>query len=490
MKDSVALVFPHQLFEIHPALAETGDVYLIEDKLFFSQFRFHKKKLLLHRASMQFYADYTRKKGHNVVYIQHHQAEASLDILLSTLASKQVREVVCCDPADYLLERRLRRFTTQHGITLTLLPSPGFLNTRETLHSYFGKTDHYFMHHFYMQERKRLNILMENKKPVGNKWSFDEDNRKKIPKGLALPKYWTPTPSAYTTEAEQYVNQYFGNNLGTVGNFHFPVTFQDAKHWLSDFLIHRFAQFGPYEDAILSKENYLFHSVLTPSLNTGLLTPGYVIEQVLKTATEQDIPLASIEGFIRQIIGWREFIRGTYHYQGTYERKRNYWNHTRKLSDKFYSGETGIIPVDQVIQRLHQSAYSHHIERLMVIGNFMLLCEIDPDDVYKWFMEFYIDAYDWVMVPNVYGMSQFADGGLMSTKPYLSGSNYILKMSDYKEGDWSKTWNALYWRFIAKHRDFFLGNQRTMMITKSLDRMDKSVIQGHISKAENFLERI
>lgn len=490
-KTEATLVFPHQLFENNPAVNRDRKVFLIEDPLFFNQYDFHKKKLVLHRASMQFYLQYLEEKGVEVEYIETSRYDhASLDKLMSSLSRKGISNLHITDPIDYLLERRLTRSALKNNVKITQHESPCFLNTSETVNKYFENHENYFLHHFYVQERKRLNILVSNGKPVGGQWSFDAENRKKIPKNFQLPKYRQPTKNRYVKAAETYVNQKFNNNYGVTDDFIYPTTFQEAREWFDAFLQQRFFLFGPYEDAMLKNESFLFHSVLSSSLNIGLITPGYVLERVQAAAIEFKIPISSLEGFIRQIIGWREFIRGVYKFQGTYQRKRNFWNHSRTIPKSFYTGTTGILPVDIIIKRVIKNAYSHHIERLMVMGNFMLLCEFDPDAVYKWFMELYIDAYDWVMVPNVYGMSQFADGGLMSTKPYLSSSNYIMKMSDFPKSDWCDIWNALYWRFIYKHRDFFSANQRSTMIVKNLERMDKSLLKKHIQIAEKFLNQI
>jgi deoxyribodipyrimidine photolyase-related protein len=226
----------------------------------------------------------------------------------------------------------------------------------------------------------------------------------------------------------------------------------------------------------------LHHSLLSPLLNIGLLTPM----QVVNAAVAQGAPLNSTEGFIRQIIGWREFIRGVYIYTGVRERTTNFWKFSRPLPVSFYQASTGIPPLDNTIRRVLQTGYCHHIERLMILGNYMLLTETDPDAVYQWFMELFIDAYDWVMVPNVYGMSQFADGGLMATKPYISGSSYILKMSNYRKGDWTAVWDALFWNFMNRQRDFFLSNPRLGMLIKTYDKMSaerKSEIEQIAGKA-------
>ncbi|HRG90337.1 MAG TPA: FAD-binding domain-containing protein, partial [Chitinophagales bacterium] len=218
--------------------------------------------------------------------------------------------------------------------------------------------------------------------------------------------------------------------------------------------------------------------------------PAQVIDVAIDYAAKNDVPLNSLEGFIRQVIGWREFIRAVYEFKGTAERTRNYWGFNRKIPASFWNGTTGIAPIDTTIRKVLRTGYCHHIERLMLLGNFMLLCEFDPDEVYRWFMELFIDAYDWVMVPNVYGMSQFADGGIMSTKPYISGSNYVLKMSDYPKGEWCEVWDALFWRFIHTRRAFFLQNPRMGMMVKTFDKIDAAKQQKHLDAAERFLAKL
>jgi deoxyribodipyrimidine photolyase-related protein len=298
-----------------------------------------------------------------------------------------------------------------------------------------------------------------------------------------------PASDSYWEEAIHYCEKYFCNNYGSIAKTPiYPYTSEESISWLDDFLEKRLWEFGHYEDAIVEKEHFLHHSLLTPMLNSGLLTPAYVLEKTLAyAAMHPDLPLNSLEGFIRQIMGWREFIRAVYVLKGSEERTRNYWGFSRKIPKSFYDGTTGIGPIDSVIQKVMGTAYCHHIERLMVLGNFMLLCEFDPDEVYRWFMELFIDAYDWVMVPNVYGMSQFADGGLMATKPYISGSSYLMKMSDFKKGDWQEVWDALFWRFMHKHRDFFLQNPRLGMLVHSFDKMTAERRALLLKRAEEYL---
>tara|TARA_Y100000591_G_C21633046_1_gene593814 strand:- start:90 stop:770 length:681 start_codon:yes stop_codon:yes gene_type:complete len=225
-------------------------------------------------------------------------------------------------------------------------------------------------------------------------------------------------------------------------------------------------------------------------MNIGLITAEEIINKVLKAHQKDNFPLNSLEGFIRQVIGWREFIRGIYQNYDKEESSTNFWNHKRKLRKCWYDGTTGILPVDDAIKKVQRLGYNHHIERLMVLSNFMLLCEINPKDVYKWFMEMYVDSSEWVMGPNVYGMGQFSDGGIFATKPYISGSNYILKMSDYKKGDWCKVWDGLYWNFINKKKKFYQKNARSAFMVNTLDRMESGKRKSHFEIANQFLKTI
>jgi deoxyribodipyrimidine photolyase-related protein len=412
--------------------------------------------------------------------------------LIPHLKSIGVDAIEYIDTTDYWLEQRLSKACKTHEVKAIKNHSPLFLNTAEEIAAYFLNKKRMFQTDFYKHQRQSRNILLEtDKKPAGGKWTFDDENRLKYPKGKIPPKVDFPTPNPFNKEAVAYTQKYFADNYGELNaDFLYPTTFVESKKWLQDFFKTRFSAFGAYEDAIVLNQNILHHSVLTPMLNTGLITPQYIIDETLLYARNHEIPLNSLEGFIRQIIGWREFIRAVYELKGREERTKNYWGFTRKIPASFWKGTTGIEPIDSTIKKVLETGYCHHIERLMVLGNFMLLCEFDPDEVYRWFMELFIDAYDWVMVPNVYGMSQFADGGLMSTKPYISGSNYLIKMSDYKKGNWQPIWDGLFWRFMHTHRDFFLQNPRLGMLIKSFDKMPEIKQKAHLEVAEQFLHSL
>ncbi len=490
--NKIGILFPNQLFENNVLASTCNIIYLVEEWLYFKQYKFHKQKIVLHRSSMKFYEIYLQSKNIKVEYIDAFNELADVRNLIPHIKTKGVHSFEYIDPTDYWLEQRINKISKAHGMKNVKKPTPLFLNSFVEIAAYFSGKKRMFQTDFYKHQRQSKNILMEvNNKPVGGKWTFDDENRLKYPKGKTPPKITFIKPNNIYAEATTYTQKYFSNNYGDLNSdFIYPTTFDESKSWLNDFLKSRFSAFGEYEDAIVAHENILHHSVLTPMLNIGLLTPKFIIDKALEYASNHEIPLNSLEGFIRQIIGWREFIRAVYELKGTEERTKNYWAFTRKIPASFWNGTTGIEPIDITIKKVLATGYCHHIERLMVLGNFMLLCEFDPDEVYRWFMELFIDAYDWVMVPNVYGMSQFADGGLMATKPYISGSNYLMKMSDYKKGEWQKVWDGLFWRFMHTHRTFFLQNPRLGMLVGTFDKMPDLKQKAHLKIADQFLNSL
>ncbi|WP_308988908.1 cryptochrome/photolyase family protein [Roseibacillus persicicus] len=493
----LTLIFPHQLFAEHPSLEKKRPVYLLEDPLLYGIDRhqplpeLHPFKAVLHRASLLAFQERLEKEGFEVQLVSLPTSPATTEDQLEKLPLAQLTRIHLAEVSDYLIERRLIRFAKRNDIELVTSPSPNFLSPSEFLEREFPEGKKPFMARFYQHQRQRMDILMEGSEPAGGQYSFDEDNRKKLPKDHPVPEAPTCKPNAFVKEAAKWADNRFGKSDVPRESLPYPVTHRDAEAWLEQFLTERFQEFGPYEDAISTQQRTLFHSVLTPMLNIGLLSPDQVVERALKVGKEKEIPLNSLEGFIRQVIGWREFMKAMYDQKGVEMRNRNFWNFNRSMPQAFYDGTTGIPPVDDAIRHARETGYCHHIERLMVLGNFMLLCRIDPDEVYRWFMELFIDAYDWVMVPNVYGMSQFADGGLFTTKPYLSGSNYICKMSDYKKSkDWAPIWDGLYWTFIDDHLDIFAKNHRLSMMARTCERMSPDKKAEHRQNAESFLQQL
>jgi deoxyribodipyrimidine photolyase-related protein len=481
------LIFPHQLFDEHPALTDGCVAILVEEPLFFSQYRFHRKKLILHRASMQRYAERLHHRGWQVRLIKVNQLAETASIAL-WLRRHKFQHVRYVDPCDDWLSSRLAHALADAQITYDVVEDPHFLTPRAVVEDFVRGRDRLYFTDFYIAQRKRLGLLLTaSGQPLGGKWSFDPENRKRLPKNLSIPMPRRPKPSPLIDQARRSVRRDFPDTLGEDTDFDYPIDHDEAADWLRDFLEHRFAGFGDYEDAMCRQHDLLFHSRLTPMLNIGLLSPQQVIREALRF--EGRVPLNSLEGFVRQIIGWREFIRLAYLTLGRRQRCRNFWRLSRPMPAAFYDASTGIEPVDHVIRRVLRTGYCHHIERLMILGNFMLLCDIQPDAVYQWFMELFIDAYDWVMVPNVYGMSQYADGGLITTKPYISGSSYVLRMSDFTRGEWCAIWDALYWRFVDTHADFLSANPRMSLMVRQRDRLGAR-LRDLRNLAEDFLTRL
>ena len=488
--NSIFLIFPHQLFKDISLLKKADSVYIIEEYLFFNQYKFHKQKLALHRASMKYYEHYLQENGIKTNFIDATNKQSDIRIFIHNLAANQNVSIQLYDVCDNWLEKRIIETCHSNNIEFKEYVTPLFINSKEDLSMYFGVKQKYLHNDFYIQQRKKLNILIdENGKPQGGKWSHDADNRLKYPKNKIVPKTKFPAVNHFYKEAIDYVSKNYKNNYGNISEeFIYPSTHLQSEEWLDNFLASRLNEFGDYEDAIVDNENILHHSVLTPMLNIGLLLPLQIVHAAIEYANKNSVPINSLEGFIRQIIGWREFIRGVYVFKGTKERTTNFWEFKKDIPTSFYEANTGMEPIDTTIKKLINTAYNHHIERLMILGNFMLLCEINPDKVYQWFMEMYIDAYDWVMVPNIYGMSQFADGGLMATKPYISGSSYVLKMSNFKKGNWCETWDSLFWHFMNKHRNFFLSNPRLGMLIKTYDKMSEEKKNNLNQNFEQFNE--
>ena len=478
------LIFPHQLFKDTDYLDKSQPIFLVEEFLFFKQYKFHKQKIALHRATMKFYEEYLTKQKFKVEYIESTSPLSDVRKLIKHLEKEKFGKILITDVCDNWLEKRIK----ETKLELEILDGPLFINTKEDLKEYFNDKKSYHQTDFYKQQRISRNILMKAGKPIGGKWTFDTENRKKYPKNKKAPSIHFPESNTYYEEAKKYTEKNFSKNYGNLTSYQlYPVNFEEAENWLNQFLDLRFADFGVYEDSIVEHEHFLHHSVLSPLLNIGLLTAENVLEKAVDYADEFDIPINSLEGFVRQILGWREFVRGIYLYEGTFQRNKNYWKHNNPLPKSFYTAKTDIKPIDSTILKILETGYAHHIERLMIFANLMNLLKLNPDEVYQWFMEMFIDSYDWVMVPNVYGMSSFSDGGKMSTKPYISGSNYIKKMSDYADGDWTEKWDALFWNFVNDNRIFFETNPRLGMMLRTLDKMKDDKKSEHFKIAKKTI---
>lgn len=513
------VVLGNQLFspafwrERYPDAKASPCVFMAEDIGLCTYVRHHQAKITLFLSAMRSHADAMREAGFDVRYLaldqqttkqQKQDYEAKLHEVVKQVGAERL---ILAEVEDRFFEHRLNVFAKSQGIELVFVPSPMFLTRREDFAAYLdqakGKP---FMGRFYTRQRKQLGMLLDDDgKPTGGQWSFDADNRKKLPKRLPLPPSPVSKPTKHTREVIALVHKRFSDHPGelSINSWWLPTTRRASLVWLREFLTHRFAKFGDYEDALSTRGDVLFHSALSPLMNLGLLTPEEVLEQALQHAEQQGAPINSVEGFVRQIIGWREFVRGVDRHFGEAQSKSNFFDHRRGMTQAWWNGDTGLLPLDDTIHKVNRLGWCHHIERLMILSNLMNLCEIEPRQVYDWFLAMFVDAADWVMGPNVYGMGLMSDGGVFATKPYICGSNYILKMSDYRkpkpgppsvwgdaEANWCTVMDGLYWRFVSRHRDFFLSNPRMAMMARSLDKMDRAKAQRLFSVAEQFIERV
>ena len=485
-------LFPHRFLRYR----RNTLFFMAEDYAACTYRRHHKHKLVLILAAMRAYADGLSSVGLDVSYTrlepEHDPADTTawLDRVHEAMVAHGIGEITHYEIQDKGLEKRIAGFAARHGYTHNVLPSPMFLCSRDAFDGWLESQNTPRMASFYRWQRQRLDILInENGTPAGNHWSFDSENRKPLPAGFPVPGLPRQPAShnKHMDRVKHLVDHLFPDHAGNTADFVLPTTRKQALLWLKDFLEQRFTCFGDYEDAISSDSDTLFHSLLSPLMNIGLLTPDEVLEQALTYANQQEIQINNIEGFVRQIIGWREFIYGMYRHCGDKMRAGNHWQHERGLTHHWYDGTTGITPLDGVIDKANRIGYAHHIERLMVAGNLMLLAEIHPHEAYNWFMEMFVDAAPWVMTPNVYGMALFADGGIFTTKPYFCGSNYIRKMSNYPTDDWIMPLDGLFWRFVARNREYLAAQPRLGMLTRNLDKMDaqrRKMLEQH---AEEFL---
>lgn len=491
------LILGDQLFaaaRLRQAAPEVSELFMAEDEGLCTHYRYHQHKLVLFLASMRHAARALEHEGFKVTYHAlplKGSDSPFLGKLDTWLKTRKISELHSFEVSDRFFEHELKTHLEKRKIQWITYPTPGFLTPRAEFKSYLQSGKKPFMKTFYERQRRRLGILMDaDGEPEGGQFSFDVDNRESLPGDLKIPaREWT-APDATTLEVIRLVEARFKDHPGSASDFALPVTHEGAQAWLREFISLRLREFGPYEDALSSRDPFLFHSLLTPFLNTGLLEPGQVVDAVLKTAKKRKVPLNSLEGFIRQLIGWREFIFGIDRHFGEKQWSTNHWGHERKLTEHWYKGNTGLPPLDEAIQKAIKYGYCHHIERLMVLGNLMLTCEIHPHEAYRWFMEMFIDSADWVMGPNVFGMGIVSDGGVFATKPYLCGSNYWLKMGDYSKGDWCDIADGLYWGFIARHQKAFLKNPRMATIARSLDRMGAERKDNIFKAADQFKAKV
>jgi deoxyribodipyrimidine photolyase-related protein len=476
---NIFIILPTQLFEINEYLDKMDMIYIIEEPFYFTSKKFHKQKLILHRASMKYYYDKLKIKYKNINYIEFDKIKEN---------DFKNKNIHIFDPIDKPVIDKYRKLSPK----IVIYDTPLFLETRAELEEYRNTNTNkknYYHDNFYKWQRKRLNILIENReKPIGGKWSFDKENRNPYDKNYKEDKIITYS-NKYIEEAKSYIKKNFEDNFGLVEYIYYPITHEEAKLHLINFIKKRLETFGKYQDGISKKVIFGSHSILSPLLNIGLITPNIVIEEVLKYYNSDNKSLISVEAFIRQLIGWRSYIRFIYEYHGEEMKMMNRLNHKRKMPKSWYNNEgTKIRIIDDMIIKVQKYGYLHHIERLMIMGNIGLLLQINPKELYDWFMICFIDSYEWVMIPNVYGMSQYSLINIsMMTRPYISSSNYIKKMSDYKKEDWYEKWDALYWNFINNNKEILKKIYAMAIQVKLIEKMEKPRLSNYLTIAKEII---
>ncbi len=483
-------VFPQEILSQKPLLL------FVESFAYASFIPHHKQKLVYMLSAQRHFAIACYQLGYPV--FTQFTLGFHADAIKELLAIYPQLAITAMQPSEWDSRLRLEQLKQAVGDRLNIIPNTFFIASLQQFCHRINKN--YRLENFYREMRKTTGYLMQDNKPEGGKWNYDKDNRKSLPKNIIIPPLPQFSPDPITQEVMDLVNDYLPHNFGRLVGFNFAVTRSQALQLLTDFVDRRLANFGIYEDAIKVGEPFLFHSVLSLYLNNGLLLPQEVCEAVISAYAAKKAPLNSVEGFIRQIIGWREYIRIYYEAMMPAVRHSNHFGFTYDLPDLYWSGNTDLVCLKDAVSHVLNHGYSHHIQRLMVLSNFSNLTFTNPQALNYWFWFAYVDAYEWVELPNVLGMSTFADGGILASKPYVSGGNYINKMSNccqqcpydvkQKTGDRACPFNYLYWHFVDRHRQVFMENGRVSLMTQMYDQKDDREKEAIRTSAEQFITNL
>lgn len=469
------LIFPNQLFKYKYLPKNIKKIYLIEEAIYFGYrekfYNFNKLKLLLHRSSMKYYFDYLKKK-YDVEYIEMKNVNYS---------KFKGKKLVVFHYYDYLLDKKLKNLDIEY------LDTPNQVIKDKDFEEYHKNKKNKKLRHddFYKFVKNKLDILKNTK-------SQDKYNRNPIDKNhkpTKLPNL-TKNDKKYIEENKKYIENLFPKNYGNLDNFIYPITHKSSEKWLNHFINNKLHLYGEYQDSIHNEDIFVYHSVISPMLNIGLLDPKEVIQKIKKKYKKsKKVEMNDYEGFIRQVIGWRTYQVLIYKFRYNEVIKRNIFKNNKKITKSFYKGTTNIPIIDFFIKSGFKYGYLHHIVRLMVISNFMNLCGINPHDVYKWFMEFSVDSYDWVMICNVYSMGLWSDGGEAMRKPYISTDRYLMNLSNFKKGEWNEIWKSMFYNFIHKNREtmsktYYKNNVKYFM------NLPKYKQNNYLNKAKKFINNL
>ena len=496
--------------QITPEIATLRDANPTSDIIFMAEVmeevtyvKHHQKKIAFLFSAMRHFAKALSENGFNVAYTK-------LDDPLNggsfnseierAIAFYGIEQIIITSPGEYRLLQIFESWEEQFGVPVLLLEDDRFLCTKSSFLAWAKSRNNLRMDAFYQFMRKTHECLLENGNPVGGKWSFDTENREKPDPKMKIPTPKSFEPDEITLDVIELVKTRCDAHFGSLDNFNFAVDRSQALEVLEEFITERLPTFGRFQDAMIENEPFMYHSLISLYLNCGLLNPLEIIRAAENALQKGSAPLNSVEGFIRQLLGWREFIRGIYWLKMPQYKELNFFGADRKLPDFYWSGNTRMKCMAQAVQQTRQYGYAHHIQRLMVLGNFALLAGIYPKEVNDWFLTVYTDAYEWVELPNVSGMALFADGGLFATKPYAASGAYINRMSNYcktchykvseKNGETACPFNYLYWNFLKKNRPLLEGNIRLKISYRTLDKMTGEKLQIIESDSETFLSSL
>lgn len=465
--------------------------------------RHHQKKIAFLFSAMRHFAEMLRKDGWTVDYVRIDDPEntQSFDGEIARAAHRhEARSIVTTEAGEWRVIDSQRGWEALTRVPCTILADERFLASRAEFSAWAEGRKRFVMEDFYRVMRRKTGLLMDGDAPAGGQWNFDTENRRPPAKGMAYPPAIQFSPDAVTADVLTVVAGHFGSHFGDLLPFGYAVTRDQALAALDDFIAHRLPQFGDFQDAMVAGQDGLFHSQLSPLINAGLLLPLEVCQAAEEAFRAGKAPINAAEGFIRQILGWREYVRGIHWIAGPHYTARNHLNATRDLPDFYWTGATDMRCLSEAVGATKRNAHAHHIQRLMVLGNFAMLIGVDPHQVHEWFLSVYDDAYEWVETPNVIGMSQFADGGLMGSKPYAAGGAYINRMSNYcrgcrysvkeRTGPDACPFNSLYWDFLARNRDVLGSNHRLLRMYDGWDRFAPAEQVAIRRQVAGFLETL
>ena len=460
----------------------------------------HKQKLTFIFSAMRHFAAELQNDGITVNYSTINSSSNSGSFtgeVKRALKKYACSKIIVTEPGEWRVLEMLKTWQDSLKVTVEIRPDSRFLCSIDQFRQWAETQKQLRMENFYRYMRRQTGWLMDNGKPVGGKWNYDQANRKALPKTVSVPKRKNIEIDSITQEVIEFVTKQFPDNPGEIEPFNWAVTRTEAKSVLKTFINTYLENFGQFQDAMKTDEDFLFHSLVSPYINIGLLNPREVCEAVLKAGKDKALPIETIEGFIRQILGWREYVRGIYWLKMPGYVETNTFEANRPLPDFFWTADTKLFCLHQSIKATLKNAYAHHIQRLMVIGNFSLLTGLNPEAVEQWYLGVYADAFEWVELPNTHGMVLYADEGLLASKPYAASGAYIHRMSDYcqhchysvkeKNGKNACPFNYLYWYFLDNNRDRLSKNQRLAMPYRTLAKMTKEKIKMINQDAEDFL---